>query len=166
MKAPVRCCVASIRKFTHAAGSLRKQPKAAECDRSNWLGLPVIFMFTHGRDKYGHNPYHGWYNTRMWRRLREMVLHRDPICKKCNRRASTVADHIKDHKGNWALFTALWNLQGLCKPCHDEKTATTSHPGNTPEDKKPKATAVGDAALDAALKAYENADAASACKRA
>jgi hypothetical protein len=41
----------------------------------------------------------------------------------CQRVASTVADHIKPHKGVWALFTDLNNLQGLCDECHSKKTA-------------------------------------------
>jgi hypothetical protein len=50
----------------------------------------------------------------------------------CHRRASTVADHIKSHKGVWALFCDLLNLQGLCAECHSRKTAMEdggfSHP--------------------------------------
>lgn len=118
------------------------------------------------RDKWGHNK--AWrylYNQAAWKNLRQLVLHRDPICKKCGRRASAVADHIKDHKGDPKLFFDLNNLQGLCKPCHDEKTGLTSHEGCTPEDKGPKATAIGDAALDAALERYEKANAADTNKR-
>lgn len=112
-------------------------------------------------DRWGHNkPWRQLYNCKRWKDLREVILHRDPVCKKCGRRASTVADHIKDHKGNIELFYAMWNLQGLCKPCHDEKTGLTSHEGQSPDSKLPKATAVGDAALDAALRAYANAETA------
>jgi len=34
-------------------------------------------------------------------------------------RAATVADHIRAHKGNPALFFDPANLQSLCKPHHD-----------------------------------------------
>jgi 5-methylcytosine-specific restriction enzyme A len=67
--------------------------------------------------------YEKWYNRAHWRRLRTLVLARDPICAICNRNASTIADHIKPHKGIWELFSDLLNLQGLCKQCHDRKTA-------------------------------------------
>jgi hypothetical protein len=41
----------------------------------------------------------------------------------CHRKASTVADHITPHKGVWALFCDLANLQGICADCHAIKTA-------------------------------------------
>lgn len=54
-----------------------------------------------------------------WRKLREQVLKRDPTCKICGVRPSTVADHIvpmtDDHR--------LEALQGCCDPCHRQKTA-------------------------------------------
>lgn len=109
-------------------------------------------------DKWGHNkPWRHLYQNAAWRNLRVLVLHRFPICNICHRRPSTIADHIKDHKGNVELFYSLENLQGVCKHCHDEKTGQTSHEGCTPADKAPKATAIGDAALDAALKGYADA---------
>ena len=108
-------------------------------------------------DKWGHNkPWRKLYNNATWKNLRQIVFHRDPICKICNRRPSSVADHIKDHKGNLKLFYDLENLRGLCKPCHDKKTGETSH-GNSPEDKAPKSTIVGDDILDAALERYQKA---------
>ncbi len=36
---------------------------------------------------------------------------------------ATVVDHIKPHKGDERLFFDINNLQPLCKPCHDRKTA-------------------------------------------
>ena len=54
-----------------------------------------------------------------WRRLREQVLKRDRTCRICGVRPSTVADHIvpmtDDHR--------LEALQGVCEPCHRQKTA-------------------------------------------
>lgn len=55
--------------------------------------------------------------------LRLFTLRRDPICKICNARPSNVADHVKDHKGDTSLFFARDNVRGVCKECHDEKTA-------------------------------------------
>jgi 5-methylcytosine-specific restriction endonuclease McrA len=54
-----------------------------------------------------------------WRQLRKQVLERDSTCVLCGVRPSTVADHIKpmtdDHR--------LEALQGVCDPCHRQKTA-------------------------------------------
>lgn len=54
-----------------------------------------------------------------WRRLRRLVLERDVTCVICRVRRSTVADHIHamtdDHR--------LEALQGVCEPCHRQKTA-------------------------------------------
>ena len=68
--------------------------------------------------------YEKWYKRAHWHRLRTLVLARDPVCKICNRNESTIADHIKPHRGIWALFCDMLNLQGLCKECHDRKTAS------------------------------------------
>jgi hypothetical protein len=75
------------------------------------------------------------YDRQLWRGehgLRKVVLARDPVCMICRRNASTVADHKVPHRGVWALFCDLANLQGLCADCHSRKTATEdggfSHP--------------------------------------
>ena len=105
------------------------------------------------RERVAKEPWRKWYDAAHWKRLRTLVLARDPICKKCNRYPSTVADHIKPHKGLWELFVALENLMGLCKPCHDIKTATEDGGfGRTPaRDKQPTCTSVGADAINAAL---------------
>jgi 5-methylcytosine-specific restriction enzyme A len=71
-------------------------------------------------------PWHLWYGRVHWKRLRTLVLARDPICVICNRAPATDADHIIPHKGDWFLFCGgvnMQNLQGLCATCHSEKTA-------------------------------------------
>jgi 5-methylcytosine-specific restriction protein A len=79
--------------------------------------------------------YWKWYNTAHWRALRGMVLARHPICCLCQRRASSVADHIIPHQGNWDLFCDMANLQGLCAECHNTKTALENGGfGNRPKD--------------------------------
>lgn len=67
-----------------------------------------------------------------WRRLRLMVLARDPICMICRREQSTDADHVVARsKGG---DNSLDNLQGLCHRCHSRKTATEDGAfGNRPE---------------------------------
>lgn len=58
-----------------------------------------------------------------WRKLRRLVLNRQPVCKAkgCNRFATDV-DHIvpKNRGGD----DSMDNLQGLCHSCHSVKTAT------------------------------------------
>lgn len=69
---------------------------------------------------------HNWGTSRRssrlpknWKSLRAQVLARDPVCRICTVRPSTVADHIvpmtDDHR--------LEALQGVCEPCHRLKTA-------------------------------------------
>ena len=57
---------------------------------------------------------------RRWQRLRRLVLQRDPFCVMCRHALATEVDHIvpKSRGGR----DSLDNLQGLCKPCHSEKT--------------------------------------------
>jgi len=80
------------------------------------------------RKEYDSHRPAGWkrFNAN-WRRLREMVLARDPVCKNPfqipnHLEFSTVADHIVPVAKGGAECD-LDNLQGLCKSCHDRKTA-------------------------------------------
>lgn len=80
------------------------------------------------------------YNCKRWHDLRAAVLRKYPICTdphriRC-RAASTVADHVIDHRGNLVLFYSFDNLRGVCKPCHDKKTGS-SHGGGNHEPPKP-----------------------------
>ncbi len=63
------------------------------------------------------------YNTRRWRLLRASHMLREPLCVMCRaqgyRVLATVADHIKPHRGDAALFYDAENLQSLCKLHHD-----------------------------------------------
>lgn len=60
--------------------------------------------------------WHGWYSLPIWtQQLRPAQLLREPFCRECAKRGlrtpATDADHIVDHKGDWALFTDPGNLQ-------------------------------------------------------
>ena len=79
--------------------------------------------------------YRHLYNNARWRRLRKIILARDPICVVCERSPATVADHKKDHKGDISLFYDPENLRGVCKECHDKKTGRTQGFGSG--DRKP-----------------------------
>lgn len=63
-----------------------------------------------------------WINT-----LRPDQLLREPFCRECARKSvrtrATDVDHIRDHKGDWALFSDPSNLESLCHICHSKKTA-------------------------------------------
>lgn len=79
-------------------------------------------------DDQGHSralePWRKWYNLAAWSRLRLEVLVRDGFeCQACHHIDPTgrqlVADHIKPHRGDRDLFWSAFNIQTLCKPCHD-----------------------------------------------
>ena len=68
------------------------------------------------------------YRTPTWARLRPDHLAAEPFCRECAKRGERVratdVDHIRDHKGDWSLFSDPENLQSLCHSCHSRKTAT------------------------------------------
>ena len=67
-----------------------------------------------------------FYNSRQWRKLRLMILQRDPICKECEKKnrfvSSVVVDHILSIRLGGAKLSPD-NLQGLCTTCHNKKSA-------------------------------------------
>lgn len=72
--------------------------------------------------------WHSWYNLPIWKdALRPAQLLREPFCRECARLGTrtwaTDVDHIRDHKGDWSLFTDPSNLESLCHSCHSRKTA-------------------------------------------
>jgi 5-methylcytosine-specific restriction protein A len=60
-----------------------------------------------------------------WERYRAAYLCRHPLCVECAAagrvRAASVVDHVRDHKGDTALFWDPANHRALCKPCHDRR---------------------------------------------
>jgi 5-methylcytosine-specific restriction enzyme A len=62
-----------------------------------------------------------------WRRARAAYLARHPLCVLCREAGrlapATAVDHVVPHRGDPILFWDESNWQGLCKPCHDAKTA-------------------------------------------
>ncbi|XIG78765.1 endonuclease [Streptomyces sp. SGAir0957] len=80
----------------------------------------------------------GWQNSGRkqrlppgWAKIRARILARDPICKMCGVRPSAFCDHIvakaDDHSDS--------GLQGLCGPCHDQKS---SREGNEAQRANPR----------------------------
>jgi 5-methylcytosine-specific restriction endonuclease McrA len=64
-----------------------------------------------------------WLYGRRWKVYREGFLARNPLCRFCGmlglRRAATVVDHIRPHRGDARLFWAKANHQALCRTCHN-----------------------------------------------
>lgn len=60
--------------------------------------------------------------TQRWYKEKAKFLKMYPYCVSCGDVAKVV-DHIKPHKGDMKLFWDVSNWQGMCKSCHDRKTA-------------------------------------------
>jgi 5-methylcytosine-specific restriction enzyme A len=78
---------------------------------------------------------HGWYATRRWQSQRASQLEAEPFCRFCldagDRVRATVADHIKPHRGDAALFWDARNLQSLCRLHHGSTKARQERRGVT-----------------------------------
>ena len=62
------------------------------------------------------------YDSPRWRKLRLVVLKREPMCRMCKTSPATLVDHIKEIRDGGAPFD-VDNLQPLCAACHAKKTA-------------------------------------------
>ena len=66
---------------------------------------------------------------RRWKKMRKIILARDPICKSCEAAPSTEVDHIIPRSPDLhAADVTEEELQGLCKPCHSSKTQAENAP--------------------------------------
>ena len=77
-------------------------------------------------------PWRRWYSLKIWTDdLRPSQLIREPFCRECARYGirtpAADVDHVRDHKGDWNLFTDRDNLQSLCHACHSRKTLTENN---------------------------------------
>lgn len=76
-----------------------------------------------------------FYATEKWKRLRVIILKRDPQCVICGERASKPVDHIDDNYMN----NDLSNLRGLCASCHSRRTLhDLRNPQPIPEPPPPR----------------------------
>lgn len=80
----------------------------------------------YGRARRDFDAENGFYKSAAWRRCRAAYLRVNPMCVECRRRgalvAAVVVDHVVPIKDGGARFD--WNnLQALCVPCHNRKTA-------------------------------------------
>ena len=73
-----------------------------------------------------------------WRTLREVVLHRHPLCVQCQKKGRLVPAVDVDHVDGDAWNNDEENLVGLCKSCHSRKTRTMDY-GAFPRNLQPAA---------------------------
>lgn len=105
-----------------------RRPGCPELTRDGWCPKHKPEPIPHRRSARRVSvAWHSWYNLPVWRDdLRPSQLLREPLCRECARRGlrteATDVDHIRDHKGDWALFADRDNLQSLCHACHSRKT--------------------------------------------
>ena len=67
------------------------------------------------------------YNSTRWKKIRQIVLEKAPLCAVCRKSGRLTqaedVDHIVAHQGDEHLFFDIENLQPICKTCHGSKTA-------------------------------------------
>ena len=67
---------------------------------------------------------HAFYNSSSWRRLREYVRRRNPLCAECLKHGivtqGVIVDHIVPITEGGAMMD-IKNLQVLCPACHNKK---------------------------------------------
>jgi 5-methylcytosine-specific restriction protein A len=81
------------------------------------------------RERQRH-PIRQLYGTATWQATSRSILARDRLCCLCRTAFAEVCDHrtparvyVSQHGGDLQVFFDENNLQGLCKRCHDAKTA-------------------------------------------
>ena len=78
-------------------------------------------------------------STRKYQKARAAFLHDHPLCAECERngiiRAADELDHIVPVRDNPDGFWDSENWQGLCRACHEAKTARENwhQAGESPE---------------------------------
>lgn len=71
-----------------------------------------------------------FYHTSQWRKIREYVLKREPLCRQCMKdkriRAANIVDHIIPVSKGGSIYDTR-NLQPLCDSCHARKSGKEAH---------------------------------------
>jgi 5-methylcytosine-specific restriction enzyme A len=86
--------VATRPKFFRPVHSLKLKPSMAEAERLKF------------------------YSSTRWKRFREMVLNRHPVCQKCGREESRVVHHLVERLDDPELSLEETNVVAWCKSCH------------------------------------------------
>lgn len=80
----------------------------------------------YGRARRGFDEELGFYSSAAWRSTRAAVLRDQPLCRACQGLGrfvpAGVVDHVRPIKEGGQRFD-MANLQPLCVPCHNRKTA-------------------------------------------
>jgi 5-methylcytosine-specific restriction endonuclease McrA len=90
---------------------------------------PAPFVNEADRSRYRREvqPWRKWYDTTEWRgmaracKIAANFTCQWPGCGRVCGKGEAIADHIKPHRGDRAMFFDPKNLQCLCKACHDSK---------------------------------------------
>lgn len=69
-----------------------------------------------------------------WRRLRLAVLKAEPLCRTCAAKSKLTPAVAVDHIDNDPTNNDRSNLQSLCIPCHNRKTAIETRGRKAPWD--------------------------------
>ncbi|RKN49882.1 hypothetical protein D7231_35970 [Streptomyces klenkii] len=94
-------------------------------DRDN-AGTPLAVRSRSPRQRAAEDRRAEWrwvYDDARWRMLRDQVLSEEPLCAAGCGSPPRVVDHVRPHRGREELAFDRGNLQAMCKPCHDAKTA-------------------------------------------
>lgn len=71
-----------------------------------------------------------FYQAPHWRKLRALILEREPLCRECNKEGriteAKMVDHIKPIRLGGERIDED-NLQPLCHSCHNTKSAKERH---------------------------------------
>lgn len=69
---------------------------------------------------------HKWYGTQRWKRIRKLVLSRNPRCSICGIARATQCDHV-EHRADNSTFWQLENLRPACAHCNNRLGAKARH---------------------------------------
>ena len=69
-----------------------------------------------------------FYQRALWKRIRAVQLHAEPLCRECRKQGRLVVAEVVDHIVPFAddrdpLAVEQSNLQSLCISCHNAKTS-------------------------------------------
>lgn len=108
------------------AGCGRVAPKGSRCSLHPYTPPPRNRARERERDRErGSARARGYDKT--WEKLRAAKLADDPLCEHCEKQGRTTpaqdVDHIIPIRERPDLRLARDNLQSLCRPCHNRKTA-------------------------------------------
>lgn len=71
-------------------------------------------------------------STRRWRRFRDVMIRREPICRQCRQRASTEVHHIEPVVRRPDLALTASNCIPVCERCHLDLDQKRIRPNRDP----------------------------------